>query len=56
VIRRISNIFLPILEIIYDTRRDPPIQEYASADLQIQPLNDTIYDDPEHTWDEYIQS
>jgi hypothetical protein len=35
---------------------DPPIREYAAAHLQIQPLNDTIYGDPEHTWDEYIQS
>jgi hypothetical protein len=34
----------------------PPIREYATADLQIQPLNDTIYGDPEYTWDEYIQS
>jgi hypothetical protein len=33
---------------------DPPIREYAAANLQIQPLNDTIYGDPEHTWDEYI--
>jgi len=35
---------------------DPPIQEYAAANLQIQPLNDIIYGDPEYTWDEYIQS
>jgi Putative transposase. len=35
---------------------DPPIRKYATADLQIQPLNDTIYGDPEYTWDEYIQS
>jgi len=35
---------------------DPPILEYAAADLQIQPLNDTIYGDPEYTWGEYIQS
>jgi hypothetical protein len=33
---------------------DPPIREYAAAHLQIQPLNDTIYGDPEYTWDEYI--
>ena len=32
----------------------PPIREYTAADLQIQPLNDTIYGDPEYTWDEYI--
>jgi ribosomal protein S27E len=35
---------------------DPPIREYVAVDLQIQPLNDTIYGDPEYTWDEYIQS
>src|ERR1035437_8096104 len=28
---------------------DPPIREYAAADLEIQPLNDTIYGDPEYT-------
>jgi hypothetical protein len=33
---------------------DPPIREYAAADLQLQPHNDTIYGDPEYTWDEYI--
>jgi hypothetical protein len=33
---------------------DPPIREYAAAYLQIQPLNDIIYGDPEYTWDEYI--
>ena len=35
---------------------DPPNREYATADLQIQPHTDTIYGDPEYTWDEYIQS
>jgi hypothetical protein len=35
---------------------DPPNREYAAANLQIQPHNDTIYGDPEYTWDEYIQS
>jgi hypothetical protein len=37
---------------------DQPIRELAVAvaDVQIQPLNDTIYGDPEYTWDEYIQS
>ena len=35
---------------------DPPIRKYAAAHLQIQPFNDTIYGDPEYTWDEYIQS
>jgi hypothetical protein len=35
---------------------NPPVREYAAADLQIQPLNDTIYGDTEYTWDEYIQS
>ena len=33
---------------------DPPSREYVAADLEIQPLNDTIYGDPEYTWDEYI--
>ena len=35
---------------------DPPNIEYAAADLQIQPHTDTIYGDPEYTWDDYIQS
>ncbi|MEI6608272.1 MAG: transposase [Deltaproteobacteria bacterium] len=35
---------------------DPSIREYAAADLQILPLNDTIYGNPEYTWNEYIQS
>jgi hypothetical protein len=35
---------------------DPSIREYAAADHQLQPHNDTIYGDPEYTWDEYIQS
>jgi len=35
---------------------DPPFRKYAAANLQFQPHNDTIYGDPEYTWDEYIQS
>jgi len=35
---------------------DPPNIEYATADLLIQPHTDTIYGDPEYTWDDYIQS
>jgi len=35
---------------------DPPIREYAAADHQLQTHADTIYGDPEYTWDEYIQS
>jgi hypothetical protein len=41
---------------------DPPgghdgvVSPYVAANLQFQPLNDTIYGDPEYTWDEYIQS
>ncbi len=35
---------------------DPPNIEYAAANLQIQPINDIIYGDPEYSWDEYIQS
>lgn len=31
-------------------------QEYAAADLQIQPHADTIYGDPEYTCAEYVQS
>jgi hypothetical protein len=33
---------------------DPPIREYAAADLQLQTHTDIIYGDPEYTWDEYI--
>ena len=33
-----------------------PVSECAAADLQLQTHNDTIYGDPEYTWDEYIQS
>ena len=29
---------------------------YADGDLQLQTHADTIYGDPEYTWDEYIQS
>jgi len=32
----------------------PPIREYAACDLQLQTHADTIYGDPEYTWDEYI--
>ena len=28
----------------------------AAADLQLQTHADTIYGDPEYTWDEYVQS
>jgi len=35
---------------------DGVVSPYVAADLQIQPLNDTIYGDPEYTGDEYIQS
>jgi|YelNatPaOPRAMG01_1025707.scaffolds.fasta_scaffold52738_2 hypothetical protein len=35
---------------------DPPIREDVAADLQIQPHSDTIYGDPEYSWDDYIQS
>ena len=35
---------------------DPPNHEYTTADLQIQPHTDTIYGDPEYSWDDYIQS
>ena len=34
----------------------PPDRKYAAADLQLQTHADTIYGDPEYTWDEYIQS
>jgi len=30
--------------------------QYADGDLQLQTHADTIYGDPEYTWDEYIQS
>ena len=33
-----------------------PIREYAAVDLQLQTPADTIYGDPEYTWDEYIRS
>ena len=35
---------------------DPPVREYAAVNLQLQTHTDTIYGDPEYTWDEYIQS
>jgi hypothetical protein len=34
----------------------PPTWEYAAVDLQLQTHADTIYGDPEYTWDEYILS
>ena len=34
----------------------PPMGESAAYDLQLQTHADTIYGDPEYTWDEYIQS
>jgi hypothetical protein len=34
----------------------PPNREYAACDLQLQTYADTIYGDPEYSWDEYIQS
>ena len=33
-----------------------PLREYAACDLQLQTHADTIYGDPEYTWDEYVQS
>ncbi len=33
-----------------------PTQEYATCTPQLQTLDNTIYGDPEYTWDEYIQS
>jgi hypothetical protein len=41
---------------------DPPgghdrvVSPYADGDLQLQTPADTIYGDPEYTWNEYIQS
>jgi len=34
----------------------PPIREYAACDLQLQTQADTIYGDPEYTWDAYIHA
>jgi hypothetical protein len=34
----------------------PPIREYAAVNLQLQTHTDTIYGDPEYTWDEHIQA
>jgi hypothetical protein len=34
----------------------PPVRKYAAADLQLQTHTETIFGDPEYTWDEYIQS
>ena len=33
-----------------------PIREYVAVNLQLHSRADTIYGDPEYTWDEYIQS
>ena len=35
---------------------DPPIREYVAVAINQQTPADTIYGDPEYTWDEYIQS
>ena len=35
---------------------DGVVSPYAAYDLQLQTHADTIYGDPEYTWDEYIQS
>ena len=35
---------------------DGIVSPYADGDLQLQTHADTIYGDPEYTWDEYIQS
>ena len=37
-------------------RHDRDIAPYADGDLQLQTHADTIYGDPEYTWDEYIQA
>ena len=34
----------------------PPIREYAACDLQLQTNADTIYGDPEYSWDAYIHA
>jgi len=34
----------------------PPIREYAACDLQLQKHADTIYGDPEYSWDAYIHA
>ena len=34
----------------------PPIREYAAVDLQLQAHADTIYGDPEYSWDAYIHA
>jgi hypothetical protein len=35
---------------------DGVVSPYADDDLQLQTHADTIYGDPEYTWEEYIQS
>ena len=35
---------------------DGIVSPYAACDLQLQTHADTIYGDPEYTWDEYVQS
>jgi len=37
-------------------RDDGIVPPCADGDLQLQTHADTIYGDPEYTWDEYIQS
>ena len=34
----------------------PPIREYAACDLQLHTHAETLYGDPDYTWDEVIQS
>ena len=34
---------------------DPPNRKYVACDLRNE-HNDTIYGDPEYSWDDYIQS
>jgi hypothetical protein len=34
----------------------PPVWKYAAVAINQQTPADTIYGDPEYTWDEYIQS
>ena len=35
---------------------DGVVSPYVAYDLQLQTHADTIYGDPEYTWDEYMQS
>jgi hypothetical protein len=34
----------------------PPIREYAAVVLQLQTNADTLYGDPEYSWDAYIHA